>query len=164
MRSLMAFLSSAGGRIMLGHLAFQADQLGQSTTNPITGVHGANRGCFQRPNFVLSLQGMPPRRSSSLWTRSKSWDRSIVFFKPKTNLPDAEKARIDFHFQQIAECIGFDRFRLPVLSGETLLGRFESEQSPTALIRFVGDHLNHDTSELQFRVVPQQAANCGGGG
>jgi hypothetical protein len=87
-----------------------------------------------------------------------------VFFKPKPNLPDAEKARIDFHFQQIAECIGFDRFRLPVLSRTTLLEPFESKQAPPQIIRFVGDHLGHDTAGLQFSVVPQQAASCSGGG
>ncbi len=101
--------------------------------------------------------------SSSQRTR-RLRDRSIVFFKPKPNLPDAEKARIDFHFQQIAECIGFDRFRLPVLSRKTLLGLFESKQTPPQMIRFVGDHLDHDTTELQFSVVSQQAASCSGGG
>jgi hypothetical protein len=87
-----------------------------------------------------------------------------VFFKPKPNLPDAEKARIEFYSQQIAECIGFERFRLPVLSRITLLGLFESQQTPPQMIRFVGNHLSHDTTELQFSVVPQQAASCSGGG
>ncbi|MDG2223315.1 MAG: hypothetical protein P8L85_18175 [Rubripirellula sp.] len=87
-----------------------------------------------------------------------------MFFKTKPNLPDAEKARIDYHIQQIAECIGFDRFRLPVLNRDTLLGLFFSQKTPTEMIQFVGDHLNHDASGIQFRVVPQQAANCGSGG
>ena len=87
-----------------------------------------------------------------------------MFFKPKPNLPDAEKARIDFYFQQIAQCIGFERFRLPVLSRNTLLELFESEQTPTQMIRFIGKHLGHDTTGLQFTVVPQQAASCSGGG
>lgn len=87
-----------------------------------------------------------------------------MFFKTKPNLPDAEKARIEYHIQQIAECIGFDRFRLPVLNRETLLGLFDSQKTPMEMIQFVGDHLKHDASGMQFRVVPQQGANCSSGG
>ena len=87
-----------------------------------------------------------------------------MFFKPKPNLPDAEKARIEFHLQQIAECVGFDRFTLPVLSRKTLFGLYESKQKPQQMIAFVGNHLAHDVSEIRFRVVPQQLQNCGGGG
>ena len=88
----------------------------------------------------------------------------IVFFKLKPNLPDAEKARVEFHLQQIAESVGFDRFRLPVLSRKTLLGLYESQKSPQQMIGFVGNHLSHDVSEIRFRVVPKQLQNCGGGG
>lgn len=87
-----------------------------------------------------------------------------MFFKPKPNLPDSVRARIDFHFQQIAECIGFDRFRLPVLDAQQLVEQSQSGQSPLQLIQFVGEHLKHDTSGLQFGIVPGQVANCGGGG
>lgn len=89
---------------------------------------------------------------------------SIVFFKPKPNLPDAAKARMECHFQQIAECIGFDRMRLPVLRRKTLLGKFESDPSPAEMIRFVGDHLGHPSPEISLRVEPQTAASCSGGG
>jgi hypothetical protein len=88
----------------------------------------------------------------------------IVFFKPKPNLPDAEKARIEFYLQQIAECVGFDRFELPVLSRKTLFGLYESKQTPEQMIGFVGDHLTHDVTGIRFDVVPQQPGNCGGGG
>jgi hypothetical protein len=91
-------------------------------------------------------------------------DRSTVFFKPKPNLPDAERARIDFHFQQIAECVGFDRFRLPVLPRETLLELWESEQTPPRMIRLVADHLDHDTAGLRLSVAEQPVANSSGGG
>jgi hypothetical protein len=132
--------------------------MNEPTLDSTAGIHDKNRGCFRRPILVLSFHVIVSVDSSRLR------DRSIVFFKPKPNLPDAEKARIDFHFQQIAECIGFDRFRLPVLSRKTLLEQFESKQTPPQMIRFVGDHLDHDTTELQFSVVPQQAASCSGGG
>ncbi|MEM7314585.1 MAG: hypothetical protein AAF497_15675 [Planctomycetota bacterium] len=88
----------------------------------------------------------------------------IVFLKPKANLPDAEKSRIEFHLQQIAECIGFDRFTLPVLSRKTLFGLYESNRNPQQVIEFVGDHLAHDVSEVRLRVVPQQAQEGSGGG
>jgi hypothetical protein len=88
----------------------------------------------------------------------------IVFFKPKPNLPDAEKARIEFHLQQIAECVGFDRFTLPVLSRDRLFGLYETEKDPQQVIGFVGKHLAHDVSGIRLSVVPQQLQNCAGGG
>lgn len=87
-----------------------------------------------------------------------------MFFKPKANLPDAEKSRIELHLQQIAECIGFDRFMLPVVSRNALFGLYESERNPQQLIEFVGEHLDHDVNGVRFRVVPQLAqSSCGGG-
>ncbi|MEM1225731.1 MAG: hypothetical protein AAGJ40_08530 [Planctomycetota bacterium] len=91
-----------------------------------------------------------------------------MFLKPKANLPDAEKSRIEFCLQQIAECIGFDRFTLPVLSRKTLFGLYEGKRNPQSLIEFVGDHLAHDVDGIQFRAVPKQATSgcgsgCGGG-
>lgn len=120
---------------------------------------GLKIGADLVPRFLYALA-----YSSSSQTSSHFTDPAIVFFKPKPNLPDAEKTRIEYYFQQIAECIGFDRLRLPVLSRTALLQRFESQQSPLQMIRFLGEHLKHDTAELQFRVVAQQAASCSGGG
>ena len=87
-----------------------------------------------------------------------------MFFKPKPNLPDAEKARLEFHLQQIAESIGFDRFQLPVLSRKTLFGLHESKQTAEQMIRFVGNHLAHDVSGIRLELVPKPGGNCGGGG
>ena len=87
-----------------------------------------------------------------------------MFWKPKATLPDGEKSRIEFHLQQIAECIGFDRFTLPVLGRRTLYGLYESKRDPRQMIEFVGNHLNHDVSGVRFCVVPQQPQNCSGGG
>ncbi|MEM6471178.1 MAG: hypothetical protein AAF802_16580 [Planctomycetota bacterium] len=89
-----------------------------------------------------------------------------MFSKPKPNLPDAEKSRVEFHLQQIAECVGFERFLLPVLSRQSVIGLFESDQNPQQIIAFLGDHLTHDVSGLQARIIPQQAqgsCGCGGG-
>ena len=87
-----------------------------------------------------------------------------MFFKPKANLPDAEKARVEFHLQQIAECIGFDRFKLPVLSMNSLQGLYESRQTPDQMVAFVGEHLSHDVSGLGLLIEPEQLEKCGGGG
>ncbi|MEM6689007.1 MAG: hypothetical protein AAF664_06240 [Planctomycetota bacterium] len=91
-----------------------------------------------------------------------------MFFKPKANLHDSEKSRIEFHLQQIAECIGFDRFTLPVLSRKTLFGFYDTKGDPKKIIDSVGKHLAHDVGDVQFRVVPQMAqstcgSGCGGG-
>ena len=88
----------------------------------------------------------------------------MVFLKPKANLGSSEKARIELYFQQIAECIGFDRLHLPVLSKNTIFDLIASKQTPNQIIQFLGKHLNHDTTQIQFHVVPQQPANCSGGG
>lgn len=89
----------------------------------------------------------------------------MVFFKPKPNLPDAEKARIEYHFQQLAECIGFDRFRLPVLRRQMLIDQWQSHQDAPQMIRYLGEQLDHDTSGIRLDLTrQQQAASCSGGG
>ena len=93
----------------------------------------------------------------------------MAFFKPKPNLPDAEKAKVEFHLQQIAECIGFERFQLPVLRmnsllGQSLSGISESNQTPDQMIGFIGKHLSHDVSGIRLSVIPQPPEKCGGGG
>lgn len=88
----------------------------------------------------------------------------IVFFKPKANLPDSRKARIEFHLQQLAECIGFDRFRLPVLNRKDLMGMYESGQRTQQVIDAVGNHLAHDVSQLRLHIVPQPVQSCSSGG
>jgi len=88
-----------------------------------------------------------------------------MFFAAKPNVTDGEKSRVEFYFQQLAECIGFDRFHLPVLSREKLFGLVESERlSNEQIIGFLGEHLKHDVGGLRVQVEPQQAANCSGGG
>lgn len=83
-----------------------------------------------------------------------------MFFKPKPNLPDGDKARIEFHFQQIASCIGAERVKLPVLSRDAFLGKASTQE----IVDLVGQHLSHDVSAIQVNAVLQQAGQCGGGG
>ena len=86
----------------------------------------------------------------------------MAFFKPTPNLPDGEKARIEFHLQQIAECIGCERFQLPVLPMDALLELGETQIDQ--LVGRVGKHLKHNIAGLRVVVVPETPEKCGGGG
>ncbi len=86
-----------------------------------------------------------------------------MFFRPKANLSDSAKSRLEFCLQQIAECIGFDRFTLPVLSRETLFQVYEAERTPQQVVAFVGKHLGHDVEGIQVRFGLPQAPSTGGG-
>jgi hypothetical protein len=86
----------------------------------------------------------------------------MIFFKSTPNLSDNEKARIEFHLQQIAECIGFERLTLPVLSEKTLLS--EEHETADQLKSFLGTHLRHDVGGIQIQTFPLQTEKVGGGG
>ena len=90
----------------------------------------------------------------------------MPFFKSTPNLPDDEKARIEFHLQQIAECIGFDRLRLPMLSEDAILRRANSTEYSTAdqVLSLVGQHLGHDVSGVAIQTAPLPLEKGGGGG
>ena len=92
----------------------------------------------------------------------------MAFFKPKPNLPAGEKARIEFFLQQIAECIGVDRFKLPVLSENQLVHGEAANPTefPTVdqIKNRVGNHLRYDVSELKLQTFPMQPQKVGGGG
>ena len=92
----------------------------------------------------------------------------MAFFKLTPNLPGGEKARIEFYLQQIAECIGFDRFKLPVLSENQLLNGDAANptefQTVDQIKNMVGKHLRHDVSELKLQTFPMQPQKVGGGG
>ncbi len=92
----------------------------------------------------------------------------MAFFKSTPNLPSGEKARIEFYLQQIAECIGFERFKLPVLSEDQLLNGVGTQppeiQSVDQIKNLVGKHLRHDVSELKLQTFPMQPQKVGGGG
>ena len=92
----------------------------------------------------------------------------MAFFKPTANLPSGEKARIEFHFQQIAECIGVGRLRLPVLSQMNVLYENSSQppepRSVDQIKSLVGEHLGHDVSDVRIQSLPMQTQKVGGGG
>ena len=88
----------------------------------------------------------------------------MALFKVKPNLADGEKAKVEFHFQQIAEAIGYDRLKLDVLSKETLLGLSETGMTSEQVLAFVGEHLAHDVSQVKIAMELKQPEKCGGGG
>ena len=86
----------------------------------------------------------------------------MAFFKPKPNIADHEKARIEFHLQELAESIGFERILLPVVQANQLLNLKSRE--PREIAAFVGEHLSHSTGNLQMQVAIEAQEKCGGGG
>lgn len=86
----------------------------------------------------------------------------MVFFKPKAAIGDHEKARIEFHLQEIAESIGVDRFRLPVLRRHDLLAL--QGKTPEQIVAFTAQHLSHSVAGLQVQVAIEPKEKCGGGG
>lgn len=88
----------------------------------------------------------------------------MAFFKSKPGLPDHEKARIEFHLQQISECIGFERLKRPVLSEESVLFQNGQLKSAEQIAFLLGDHLEHDVSDISIQTTPLPPEKCGGGG
>ena len=92
----------------------------------------------------------------------------MAFFKTTPDLPDDERARVEFHLQQISEHIGFDRFTLPVLGEESVLYGNESGQRrlrTTDQIKIlIGKHLGHDVNDVKVQSLPMQSQKIGGGG
>lgn len=86
------------------------------------------------------------------------------FFKSKPNLPDGEKAKVEFHLQQLVDCLGNSRFQLPVQTLGSLLDVIRADDGIKRMVALVGQHLSHDVSELSVKVTPQQLEKCGGGG
>ena len=88
----------------------------------------------------------------------------MALFKSGPNLPDAEKSRIEFHLQQVADCMGRERFQLPVFRLSSLMELSQSGQSPKELKEVVGKHLSHPVGELKLQVIPEMLQKVGGGG
>lgn len=92
----------------------------------------------------------------------------MAFFQASPHLPDDEKARIEYQFQRIAESIGLDRFRLPIVRQSGLLngsGIQQSEWQTVDQIKSqVGAHLHHDVAGLKLQTFPMQLQKVGGGG
>ena len=87
----------------------------------------------------------------------------MIFFQSKPDVSITDKARLEFRLQQIADCIGADKFLLPVLSLEHLLPPGQSALDST--LAAVTNHLGVDFSGFKIQeslnVIEQKS---GGGG
>jgi len=86
----------------------------------------------------------------------------MPFFKSKPTIATNEKSRIEFELQQLLDCVGAQRFQLPVVrlaQWNTLLAGDLGD-----VVRFVGERISHETGALNVVVRPENLATCGGGG
>ena len=88
----------------------------------------------------------------------------MALFKPKPNLALADRARIEFFYQRIFECVGLERIQLPVQRMNEWLVLANSNGNVEPILNWLGQHLNHDVSELQIRFEPGSIVPSGGGG
>jgi len=88
----------------------------------------------------------------------------MAFFKSKPNIGDHEKARIEFHLQEIAESIGFDRLKKPVLRVDQLMDLKIQGKTPEQIVTFAAEYLSHNVGGLQVQVAIEPQEKCGGGG
>ena len=88
----------------------------------------------------------------------------MPFFKSKPNLDDNKKAKVEFYFFQIAKAIGWERCTAPVVPATKLLELAQHSDPVTALVSFVGEHLQHNVADLDVRVTPRLLATVSGGG
>jgi len=91
----------------------------------------------------------------------------IQLFKSKPSLADGEKARLEFHMQQLAESVGSERLQLPVLKWQDILysGTDSSElRTVEEITNFVGEHLSHDAGNISLYETDKPVEKCGSGG
>ena len=92
----------------------------------------------------------------------------MMFFKSAPNLPDNGRARIEYYLQRIAESIGIQRCKLPVLAPPRLLYQQPNEPADYRevgqLKDFAGRHLGFDFTDVQVQTFPMQLQKIGGGG
>ena len=88
----------------------------------------------------------------------------MPIFQTRPNLPDGEKARIEFHFQQLVEHLGNSRFLLPVASEDDILGPPSARRDIHDIRDYVGRHLNFDVNQIQIQHQPQLPVKKSGGG
>lgn len=86
------------------------------------------------------------------------------FFKPKSGLPDDEKARVEFHLQQLAECIGFDLMQSDFVVPEQTFGTDLRDLNQEMILKVVGEQLHHDVRSITVLSKPKPLQKCGGGG
>ena len=85
-------------------------------------------------------------------------------FKPKPGLPDYEKARIEYHLQQLAECIGFDLLKNEFFIPEQTLASDPAELNSETILKLLGEHLRYDVTPVTVLSKPTPLEKCGGGG
>ena len=88
----------------------------------------------------------------------------MPFFKSKPNLDDNKKAKVEFYFFQIAKALGWERCTTPIIPAAKLLGLAQQSDPVTALVSFVGEHLQHDVANLGVQVTPRLLTTVSGGG
>ena len=88
-----------------------------------------------------------------------------MFFKSNPNLPDGERARIEFHFQQLVDGLGIARLQMPVVNEDTILHETGTLRSPEQIKNFVIEHLNIQASNLKVQqqlALPVKPSSGGG--
>lgn len=97
---------------------------------------------------------------------SQESDRKVPmpFFRSSPNLPDHEKARIEFHLQQLAECLGGDLLRQPVMDPEVTFGNDPSSTNLDEVLAKIGKHLGMDVRPITIQTSLKSPEVCGGGG
>ena len=87
-----------------------------------------------------------------------------MLFQSKPNIADYEKARIEFRLQQVADCVGPHRLRLPVLNVDQLVPD-DASSKPASILDKLRNHLSFDFAGFKIQealdVVQQKS---GGGG
>lgn len=85
-------------------------------------------------------------------------------FKSSPNLPDHEKARVEYHLQQLSECLNSHLFLKPVVVPEEVFGHRAQDLQPQDVLDFVGEYLEYDVHPVTIEVQPKALELCGGGG
>ncbi len=85
----------------------------------------------------------------------------MALFGTKPNLSGNERARIEFHLQQILDCVGLEPFQFPSFDPQPFL---RPGSDLAGMSQALSDHLSHDIQQLHIEVVPQELEKCGGGG
>jgi len=83
-----------------------------------------------------------------------------MFFTSRPNLSPNKKAQVEYCYQWLADCIGPDRMRLPVLRSNQLL----SGQSMNDFVKTVGNHLQHNVDQLKIVMEPKLLEKLSSGG
>lgn len=87
----------------------------------------------------------------------------MIFFQTTPNVLLNEKARIEFLTHFVASYLGVEKTNKPVVSVRDL-GLDQSSIDSGQVLKFVGDHLEHDTGNIQIQNDLPILTKGGGGG